>query len=92
MALILALGIIIGVVSVVFVMENATLATVSILSLEFTAPLALIILLSAVLGMIVTLLSMVPQAIREKLDELAARREQRRAEAAAAAQNVTVSS
>lgn len=89
MALFLALGIIIGVVSVVFVMDNAALATVTILSWEFTAPLALIILLSAVLGMIITLLSMVPQAIGEKLDELAARREQRRAEAAAATQNVT---
>lgn len=84
----LALGIIIGVVSVVFVIDNTALATVTLFSWEFTAPLALIILLSAVFGMIVTLLSMIPQAIHEKLDELAARREQRRAEAAAA-QNVT---
>jgi len=88
MALFLALGIIIGVFSIVFMMDNEALVTVTLLSWQFTAPLALIILLSTVFGMIVTLLSMVPQAIREALDQYAAQRQLRREEAAAATQNV----
>ena len=89
MALFLALGIIIGVFSVVFMMDNGAVVTVAFLSWQFTAPLALVILLSIVSGMILTLLTMVPQAIREQLDAYAARREQRRTEAVVQTQTTT---
>ncbi len=83
MLLALILGILLGGAGVVFAMQNTDLITVSFLTWQFTAPLALILLSTMVLGIIVALLSLLPVAIRDALDAYAIRREQRRTEAAA---------
>ncbi|MEY4747558.1 MAG: hypothetical protein RLZZ416_607 [Candidatus Parcubacteria bacterium] len=89
MVFILLLGAFLGAFAVVFAMDNSALVAVHMLSWSFTAPLAIVLISSAVFGIVITLLAMIPDAVQRSIDEYAARRElrreQRKAEAAAAA-------
>ncbi len=75
MVFILIVGIVLGVSSVIFAMDNAALVTVTLFTWQITTPLALIILAAMVFGIFITLLSMVPAAIQQALERYAERRE-----------------
>lgn len=81
MILVLIIGIVLGVTSVVFAMDNSTLVTVSLSTWHTDAPLALVIMASMVFGIFITLLSMVPSAIKAELERYALRREKQKLEA-----------
>ena len=83
MLLYVIFGIIIGAGSIVFAMENTAPITVTFLDWHATAPLALILLNAVLFGIIIVLLSMVPQAIRNALDTYAAQRELKKKEVTA---------
>ncbi len=83
MLLSIILGIIIGAASIVFAMANMAPVTVTFLDWHATAPLAIVLLNAVLCGIIITLLSMVPQAIRTALDAYAVRRELRKKEVSA---------
>lgn len=83
MVFVLILGALLGAFAVVFAIDNSALVTVNILSWSFTAPLAFVLVSAAVLGVVVALIALIPEAVRTSLDEYATRREQRKAEAAA---------
>ena len=74
----LLLGIFIGSLTVMFALENTSLVTISFFGDQVTAPLAAILLLSVVAGILITLVAMLPRFIRDALDAYAVRREQRR--------------
>ena len=73
-------GALLGAFAVVFAMDNATLVTVHMLSWSFTAPLAIVLISAAALGIVMTLIAMIPDAIQRTIDDYATRRELRRAE------------
>jgi len=77
MVLFLFLGAIIGIVSVVFAMQNTAVVTVTFLDWHVAAPLAVIVLGAAVFGIAVTLLGMLLGVISNALTEYKLRREQR---------------
>ena len=76
----LILGAVLGAFAVVFAMDNSALITVHLLAWEVTAPLAIILISATVLGILVVLVAMIPQAIRNMMDDYAVRREKRKAE------------
>ncbi len=80
----LILGALLGAFAVVFAMDNSALVTVHLLSWQVTAPLAIILISAAVLGILVVFIAMIPRAIQRALDDYATRRDGRRAELAAA--------
>lgn len=82
----LILGIIIGAVAVTFAIQNVTEVTVNFLAWQFTAPLAVILIATTVVGIIVALLAILPSAIRESLNAYSRRNAQAKAEAAQATQ------
>ncbi len=61
----LILGAILGGVSVVFILQNTALITVSFLSWQFEGSLALILLLTIICGVLITLLFLMPSLIKE---------------------------
>jgi len=63
-----------------FAMANTAPVTVTFLDWHATAPLAFVLLNAVLVGIIITLLSMVPQAIRDALDAYAVRRELKKKE------------
>ena len=80
----LILGALLGAFAVVFAVDNSTLVTVHLLAWQFTAPLAIILISATVLGIVVMLVAMIPQAVRNMMDDYAVRREKRKAEMALA--------
>ena len=76
----MVLGIIVGIVSVVFAMQNTALVTVTFFDWHMAAPLAVVILGAAVLGIAVTLFVMLLGVISNALAEYTARRELRKIE------------
>jgi putative membrane protein len=67
MILSLLLGVILGAVSVIFALENITTVTVTLMTWQVSAPLALILIGSMLCGVIVTLLVLLPSVIRDEL-------------------------
>ncbi len=66
MALFLVLGIIIGSISVVFVLQNITPITVTFFIWQFSGSLAVILLLVLLAGMIISALVLMPGIIAQK--------------------------
>lgn len=82
MVLYLLAGVLVGSLTVLFAMDNTALVTVSFMEWHSTAPLAFILLAAVLVGIALTLLTMLPLFIRNALDEYARRREQRKLETA----------
>ena len=61
----LALGILLGVVSVIFVLQNITVVTVTFLSWQMTGSLAIVLMLAIVCGIVMTLLLLLPSLVRD---------------------------
>jgi putative membrane protein len=64
MILPLILGIILGTVSVIFALQNITLITVTFFTWQLEGSLALILLLAVAMGILISLLIVLPESIR----------------------------
>lgn len=82
MVLFLFLGALIGITSVIFAMQNTAIVTLTFFDWQVAAPLAVIVLGSAALGIGMTLLAMLVRIISDALNEYTLRREERKAETA----------
>ncbi|OGC86915.1 hypothetical protein A2949_01390 [Candidatus Adlerbacteria bacterium RIFCSPLOWO2_01_FULL_54_21b] len=60
----LILGILLGVVSVIFVLQNISVVTVTFLDWQIAGSLALVLLLAIICGIVMTLLVLLPSLIR----------------------------
>ena len=60
----LILGIILGVVSVVFALQNVTVITVTFFAWQFEGSLSLILLVAVLMGTLIALLVTLPESIR----------------------------
>ena len=63
----LIIGIILGVISVLFVLQNVAIVTVSFLSWTFSSSLALVLFGTLVSGVVVTLLMLLPNVIKDSM-------------------------
>ena len=61
----LIFGVILGALSVIFILENTSIVTITFLSWQFEGSLALILMLTLVSGIIITLLLLLPSYIRD---------------------------
>lgn len=61
----LILGVLVGALSVIFILENMSTITVTFLSWQMTGSLAVVLLLTAICGVIMTLLLLLPGLIRD---------------------------
>lgn len=61
----LILGAILGAISVIFILENTSLVTITFLSWQFDGSLALVLLLTMLSGVVITLLLLLPSFIRD---------------------------
>lgn len=60
----LTLGIILGAVSVIFALQNTAIITVRFFTMQFEGSLALILLLTVTMGVIISLLMVLPESIK----------------------------
>ena len=58
-------GAILGALSVIFILENTSIVTITFLSWQFEGSLALILMLTLICGIIITLLLLLPSYIRD---------------------------
>ncbi len=63
----LILGIILGALTVIFALQNVAVITVSFLAWEITAPLAFVLLGTALSSVVITLLMLIPSLVRDDL-------------------------
>ena len=80
MILSLLLGVAIGAVSVIFALQNISVVTVTFMSWQITAPLALVLLGSILSGVVVMLLVLLPSVIRDEMYLSALKRQKKEAE------------
>src|SRR3990167_5217455 len=60
----LIIGILLGAVSVIFALQNVTVVTLAFFTWKFEGSLALILLLSIVTGIVVSLLIVLPESVK----------------------------
>ncbi len=77
----LILGILLGIVAVLFVLQNTSMITVVFASWQLEGSLALILILTLITGVVVTLLLLLPSFIEDALALSAARRRMKALEA-----------
>jgi|GEM_PF-1407930 putative membrane protein len=65
MILSLILGVLLGAVAVIFILQNVAVVTVTFLSWQITGSLAVVLLLAIVCGIVITLLMLLPSLIRD---------------------------
>ena len=65
MILSLLLGIFLGGISVLFILQNVSIVTITFLYWQFEGSMALVLLLALVVGSIITLLFLLPSLIRD---------------------------
>jgi len=63
----LFLGVILGGVAVLFILQNVSIVTITFLYWQFEGSMALVLLLALVVGSIITLLFLLPSLIRDML-------------------------
>lgn len=68
MILFMIVGVILGVVSVIFALQNTSIITVTLLAWQMTGSLALVLVLALLTGMIVSLLMVIPELINSHLN------------------------
>ncbi len=73
----LAAGILLGAVSVVFLLQNLTVVTITFLSWEITASLALILFGTLLCGMLIIALVLLPSLIRDDFRLASLRRQKK---------------
>jgi putative membrane protein len=61
----LILGVILGAVAVIFVLQNTAVVTVSFITWHLTGSLALVLLATIITGIVITLLMLLPGLIRD---------------------------
>jgi putative membrane protein len=61
----LILGVVLGAVLVIFVLQNVAIVTVSFITWQLTGSLALVLLASIISGVVITLLILLPSLIRD---------------------------
>lgn len=76
----LILGVLLGAVSVIFILQNVTLVTVMFLDWQITGSLALVLLLAIVCGILMTLLVLLPSLIRDEFYLSAVKRHKKEVE------------
>jgi putative membrane protein len=80
MLLSLIVGIILGALAVIFAFQNVAVVTVSFLTWQITASLAIIILGTVLCGIILTLLFLLPSVIRDEIYLSTIKKQKREAE------------
>lgn len=73
----LILGMVLGGITVLFALENTAAVTVSFLTFQGSAPLAVVLLVSMLSGIAFTLLLLLPFLIRDEIAKKIAKREKR---------------
>jgi lipopolysaccharide assembly protein A len=73
----LIVGIVLGAVAVLFILQNTTIVTVAFLTWHIDGSLALILLLALVSGVLITLLILLPSFISDLISLSAIKREKR---------------
>src|ERR1700741_3995145 len=76
----LLVGIVLGGLTVIFALQNVAMVTVNLWIWQFSAPLALVLLGTILSGIVVTLLILLPNMIRDELYLKALKREKREVE------------
>lgn len=64
MIILFILGVLLGAFAVIFALQNEAIITVSFFSYEFTASLSVILALALLLGVLITLLIILPESIK----------------------------
>ncbi|MDP4020425.1 MAG: LapA family protein [Candidatus Adlerbacteria bacterium] len=77
----LTLGIVLGIISVVFALQNTEVVTVSFLTWQFEGSLALVLLLTIMSGILMTLLILFPSLIKEAFSLASLKRQKKALEA-----------
>jgi lipopolysaccharide assembly protein A len=76
MILFMIIGVVLGIVSVIFALQNTALITVTFLAWELKdKPLAIVLLLALLSGIIVSLLMLIPELIRSRFNLRSAKKE-----------------
>ena len=73
----LILGVVLGAVLVIFVLQNVAIVTVSFMTWQLTGSLALVLLATIISGIVITLLILLPSLIKDDF-KLAALKRQRK--------------
>ena len=63
----LILGVVLGAISVMFVLQNVAVVTVSFLTYQVTASLAIVLLATLMSGILITLLILLPSLIKDEI-------------------------
>ena len=77
----LTLGIVLGIVSVIFALQNTEVVVVSFLTWQFEGSLALVLLLTIMSGVLMTLLILLPSLIKEAFSLASLKRQKNALEA-----------
>ena len=77
MILFIILGAILGAISVIFVLQNVAVVTVSFFTWHITGSLALVLFATLLSGIVIALLVLLPSVIRDDLQLSAAKREKK---------------
>lgn len=77
----LIVGILLGIVSVIFVLQNTAVVTVAFLSWQMQGSLALVLFVAIVMGVLISLLILLPSFIRDALMLRTVRRQKKDLEA-----------
>src|SRR5580698_5837543 len=80
MLLSLIVGIILGALAVIFAFQNVAVVTVTFLSWQITASLAVIILGTVLCGIVLTLLFLLPSVIRDEMYVASIKKQKRETE------------
>jgi uncharacterized integral membrane protein len=80
MLLSLIVGIILGAIAVIFAFQNVAVVTVTFLTWQITASLAIIILGTLLCGIVLTLLFLLPSVIRDEMYVAALKKQKRETE------------
>ncbi len=73
----LIIGILLGIVSVIFVLQNTAVVTVAFLSWQMQGSLALVLFVAIVMGVLMTLLILLPSFIRDAFSLRVIRKQKR---------------
>lgn len=73
----LIIGVLLGIVSVIFVLQNTAVVSVAFLSWQMQGSLALVLFVAIVMGVLITLLILLPSFIRDAFALRAMRRQKK---------------
>ena len=77
----LLIGIILGGLSILFVLQNVAIVTVTFFSWQITASLAIVLFMAIISGILLTLIALLPSLIRDEMYTSVIKRQKRELEA-----------